>query len=152
MMWVWGNLNAFVISFTGPGGYPADYYARSASLSAAATGKHIFHAVLDTTQAVQTNRLVLYMDGSPLAVNNTSLNIGTQAIPQNATIDIPRPGLSHGFTSGPGFDQVVSLGNYPNYYAGQGEIRGKIYYAAIHADALTQAEIKSAAGRILGKN
>jgi hypothetical protein len=146
MLWRWDDRLEF--DFTGPGGYPAGYYKRSAAMTNVTPGPHIFHVVLDTTQASETNRLRLYMDGVRLA--SVTPNDGTQAIPLNETMAIFRPNMSKGYT-GPNHYQLVSLGGYVNYYAGTGGYRGKIYYASIHADALTDAEIAGAPARVLNR-
>jgi hypothetical protein len=146
MLWRWDD--RLEADFTAAAGYPSGYYKRSAAMSAVTAGPHIFHVVLDTTQAAETNRLRIYMDGARMA--SVTPNEGTQAIPLNQTIAIPRPNMSKGAT-GANHVQNISLGGYVNYYAGTGGFRGKIYYAAIHIDALTDAEIAGAAARLLGK-
>jgi hypothetical protein len=146
MLWRWDD--RLEASFTGAGGFPAGYYKRSAAISNVTAGPHVFHVVLDTTRPQETERLRIYMDGVKLA--HVEPNQGMQAIPLNEAIAIPRPGQSKGYT-GPDHHQVVSLGCYVDYFAGTGGFRGKIYYAAIHVDALTDAEITGAAARVLNR-
>jgi hypothetical protein len=152
MLWRWNygtNDDHLEASFTGPGGYPDGYYKRSANMRAVSAGVHIFHVVLDTTAAAQGERLRIYLDGARMPA--TTPNEGGHDIPLDTTIHLSRPGQSDSPVTGPNHYQTVSLGGYVNYYAGSGGYRGKIYYASIHAVALSEAEIAGARTRVLGR-
>jgi len=152
MLWRWRygtNDDHLEASFTSPVGYPNGYYKRSADMSKVSAGVHTFHVVLDTTAPVAADRLRIFLDGVRMA--NTTPNEGGHDIPLNTVINLPRPGQSNGPITGRNHYQQMALGGYTNYYAGTGGFRGKIYYAAIHKDALDAAEIAGAGARILNR-
>lgn len=142
-LWRWDDRLEF--DFTSAGGYPAGYYKRSVSINSVTPGVHIFHVVVDTTQAAPADRMRLYIDGQ--RPPNVAPNEGGHDIPLNEVITVPRPNESKGSTGAMHY-QVVSLGGIVNYFAGTGGFRGRIYYAAIHKNALNDAEIKGAAARL----
>jgi hypothetical protein len=145
---LWKMQDCLIASYTGAGGYPADYHLAAVPISAVTAGVHIFHVVLDTTAAVQADRLSIYVDGARPAPAQFPPGLGQQPISLNATMGIPRPNMSWGFT-GPNHYQQLALGGFTNYAFGTGGFRGKIYYAAVHRDALNSAEIASAPTRLL---
>jgi hypothetical protein len=95
--------------------------------------------VFDSTSAVEADRLRLSVDGVRPAF--VTPNEGGQAIPMNVPLAVFPPSGGH--------YQQLALGGYTNYAAGTGGFRGRIYYAAIYRDALTDAEIAGAPGRLL---
>lgn len=84
------------------------------------TQRNIFHVVLDTTQAIDTDRVRLYIDG----------------VPATSTGGTP-----------PTQDQMINLGNGAELIAGNRQsgganmATGSLFYAAIYDDALTPTEI-----------
>lgn len=152
MLWRWRygtNDDHLEASFTSPVGYPNGYYKRSADITKVSAGVHIFHVVLDTTAPVAADRLRIYLDGARMA--NTTPNEGGHDIPQGTVINLPRPGQSNSPVTGKNHYQEIAMGGYTNYYGGTGGFRGKIYYAAIHKDALNAAEIAGAGARVLNR-
>jgi concanavalin A-like lectin/glucanase superfamily protein len=147
---LWKMSDCLMFSYTGSGGYPADYHLTAIPIAAVTPGVHIIHAVLDTPAAAQADRMRIYLDGTRAAAAPFPPGLGQQPVPLNATMGIPRPGQSWGYT-GPNHYQNISLGGFVNYFGGTGGFRGKIFYAAIHRDALTDAEIAAAPARVLNR-
>lgn len=155
MLWIWEAAHDHLeLSFTGDGGYPTDYYKRTADLSAIASGYHIIHMVLDTANATAADRLRLYIDGTRITLSVESNAEGADAIPQNKQLKIPHPdsGENIGSPTGgsPGDDQyqVFAIGAWNPYFGGNGQFRGKIHHVALHSIALNDAEIAGAGDRL----
>jgi hypothetical protein len=90
-------------------------------------GRMVLHAVLDTAQADAEDRQRLYINGAP------AVRVGGSLAVQ---------------------DLVIDVGTTTHYVIGNREIGsrsglGKIYYAALYTDALTDAEIVNNAATLL---
>lgn len=91
------------------------------------TGRHVFTVVVDSTQALATDRLQLYIDGAPGPANDGIGLTPSQAIALGA-------------------DAHLCIGNRAN--AGRG-LLGQIYYAAYYSSALSAMEVGANAARLL---
>lgn len=90
-------------------------------------GRAVLHAVLDTSQADEFERVRIYVNGAR----------------------IPHIG-----TSSPAKDELIDLTNSPHYGVGNRHIGGRsiaggIYYAALYSSALTDEEVFDAAGVLI---
>jgi hypothetical protein len=88
-----------------------------------AANRVTIHAVIDTTQAADVNRVRLYVDG----VDQGDFDAGT-APAQNATFDLET-------------SKRLNIGNHDLTSTNNQSIKSRIYYASIIAAALTSTEV-----------
>jgi len=113
-----GRLRA-VVNSNDAGTYPVDLVA---------TGRAVMHVVLDTTQAQQSERIKVYVNGTRLLQDDNS-----SFVSQSETINLS--GTPH-YTIG-------------NRHIGGRTIQGGIYYAALYSAAFTDEEVFDAAGVLI---
>lgn len=147
LVWIWDDVLWF--DWTGSGGDPTAYYARSYDLDDIGAGLHVITAVLDTTEASEPNRMRLYCDGELLTPVG-----GEGTVPQNQTIHIQLDASTPDFLTPAGnrYDCLLSLGSYEDYLAGNGGFLGSIYYADLYDVALSASEVEDAATALIADN
>lgn len=147
LIWIWDNILWF--DWTGSGGDPNSYYARGYALSDVGAGLHSITGVIDTMQANSANRMILYCDGTPLTPVSSE---GTP--PLGETLHIQTDSSTPDFLppAGDRYECLLSLGSFDDYFAGNGGFLGRILYADLYDQALTQPQVASAATSLLADN